>query len=134
MASGRHPFKIDILIGADYIWNLATTTFICSGTGYKAQLTTFGWAIVGSRITSNSSRHSPAVAAMLAYCAVKKISFSSELEEEDDATAAKEHLQVAAASVGAVVEEVTEEAYDKVGVRNGLNAAKTQNHLCRKSP
>ena len=132
--SGRHPFKIDILIGADYIWNLATTTFICSGTGYKAHLTTFGWAIVGSRVTSNSTRHSPVVAAMLTCCAVKKIAFSSELEEEDDAVAAEKNFQVVTASVGAAVEEVTEETYDKAGVRNGLNAAKTPELSVQKIP
>ena len=88
-------------------------------------MTTFGWAIVGSRLRTNLSKHSPAVAAMLACCAVKKIQFSSELEEKDDATAAEKPLQVAAASVGAAVEECTEDVYDKAGVGHGLNAAKT---------
>ena len=45
---GRQPFNIDLLIGAEVMWTIASTTFLCSGDGYKAQKTCFGWAIQGS--------------------------------------------------------------------------------------
>jgi len=109
------------------MWTIASIIFLCSGDGYKAQKTCFGWAIQGSRIMHGvKKRSATALAAMLTCCTTKKAVeaeiFSPEEKQRKGhsskgnsllaavspaATAAKTNLQAAMAAVVAVqMEEI----------------------------
>ena len=104
---GRQPFNIDLLIGADVMWTIASTTFLCSGDGYKAQRIIFGWAIQGSRTMHGiKNENTTALAAMLTCCttkkAVKAVVFSPEEKQRRGHSSKGNCLQTAVPSVAAV--------------------------------